>query len=68
MEYVANEAAESGSFEYAWIIWALIGGAILLSFGVSAFFKVRNYNRKHHFVSFDWDNGWTSETKDDYEE
>lgn len=53
MEYTATEAVATGSNEMAWIIWALIGGFILLSFGVSAFEKVRRYNRNHHFISWE---------------
>lgn len=53
MEYTATEAVATGSNEMAWIIWALIGGFILLSFGVSAFEKVRRYNRNHQFISWE---------------
>lgn len=53
MVYEATETVTNGSNEMAWIIWALIGGFILLSFGLSAYEKVRRYNKHHRFISWE---------------
>lgn len=53
MDYVTTEAAVNISSNYAYLVWAILGGALLLSFRFSAWEKVRRFNRKHHIILMD---------------
>lgn len=53
MDYVTTEAAVNVSSNYAYLVWAILGGTLLLSFRFSAWEKVRRFNRKHHIILMD---------------
>lgn len=53
MDYVTTEAAANVCSNYAYLVWAILGGALLLSFRFSAWEKVRRFNRKHHIILMD---------------
>lgn len=53
MNYVTTEAAVNVCGNYAYLVWAILGGVVLLGFGLPAWEKVRRFNRKHHIILMD---------------
>ena len=53
MDYVTTEAAANVCSNYAYLVWAILGGVVLLGFGLPVWDKVCRFNRKHHIILID---------------
>lgn len=49
MEYIINETSAS---QYAWLVWALILGAVLLKPAIKLLLKAWRINKRLHIISF----------------
>jgi hypothetical protein len=55
MEYIANTLSAHLMMSRVVIIWLLIFGVIIFSFGFNVMRKLRMLNNKHHIINVDRD-------------
>ena len=53
MEYFAQNATRGLGSDKAWLVWALIAGVVVFSFGIRVLHKLFLLNKRHHFITID---------------